>query len=161
MIEITGTGGRPGDAMKAADAVARSLVTFANASTKETGVRLVSLAGAAEPDGPASPSAQLDTAVGGAAGLLVGALVMMTRRRGEPVDGTVDGTPAEIPEVAPSTPRPRSENDTAQAEEPPVAAEPAAPKKTAAPKKAAARSGTGAGADTKTAREPHETGSRR
>ncbi|MEV7216135.1 lipopolysaccharide biosynthesis protein [Kitasatospora cineracea] len=81
MIEITGTGARGEEAVKNADAVARSLIAFGNASSKETGVRLVPLAPAAEPDAPASPSASLDTAVGAAAGVLVGALVLLTRRK--------------------------------------------------------------------------------
>jgi len=84
MIEITGTGGKAEEAVKTADAVAKSLITFANASSKETGVRLVPLANAAEPEKPASPSAQLDTAVGAAAGLLLGTLVMLTRRKPGP-----------------------------------------------------------------------------
>ncbi|MFF2039719.1 hypothetical protein ACFVVX_04785 [Kitasatospora sp. NPDC058170] len=119
MIEITGTGARPQEAVQAADAVARSLVAFANASSKETGVRLVPLAPAAEPDKPTTPSAQLDVAVGGAAGLLIGALVMMTRRRGSaaaPQSAPVpaSGAPAApdgpaTPAAAPATPRPRSE----------------------------------------------------
>ncbi|MFC9329942.1 Wzz/FepE/Etk N-terminal domain-containing protein [Kitasatospora sp. NPDC057015] len=83
MIEITGTGPEPKEAARAADAVAKSLVAFANPSTPETGVKLVPLAAAAEPDQPTSPSGRLDVAVGGAAGLLLGALVMMTRRRGD------------------------------------------------------------------------------
>ncbi|MFB8241177.1 hypothetical protein ACFC58_32050 [Kitasatospora purpeofusca] len=103
MIEITGTGAEPGEAVRAADAVARSLVAFANGSSKETGVRLVPLAGAAEPDRPTTPSGKLDVAVGGAAGVLIGALVMMTRRRGT---GTVA---EEAPAAAgpATTPRPR------------------------------------------------------
>ncbi|MDY0814228.1 hypothetical protein [Kitasatospora purpeofusca] len=104
MIEITGTGAQPGEAVLAADAVARSLVAFANGSSKETGVRLVPLAGAAEPDRPTTPSGKLDVAVGGAAGVLIGALVMMTRRRGS-------GTPAEEAPAAAgpaTTPRPRA-----------------------------------------------------
>ncbi len=104
MIEITGTGAEPGEAVRAADAVARSLVAFANGSSKETGVRLVPLAGAAEPDRPTTPSGKLDVAVGGAAGVLIGALVMMTRRRGT-------GTAAEEAPAATgpaTTPRPRA-----------------------------------------------------
>ncbi|MCX4688453.1 hypothetical protein OG401_29840 [Kitasatospora purpeofusca] len=104
MIEITGTGAEPGEAVRAADAVARSLVAFANGSSKETGVRLVPLAGAAEPDRPTTPSGKLDVAVGGAAGVLIGALVMMTRRRGT-------GTAAEEAPTAAgpaTTPRPRA-----------------------------------------------------
>ncbi|MDH6129424.1 Wzz/FepE/Etk N-terminal domain-containing protein [Kitasatospora sp. GP82] len=99
VIEITGTGSHAEDAMQAADAVAKSLVSFANTSSKETGVRLVPLAPAAEPEGPSSPSARVDTAVGAAAGVLIGALVMMTRRRSAtPADG------------APTPPRPRTES---------------------------------------------------
>ncbi|MGV9267733.1 Wzz/FepE/Etk N-terminal domain-containing protein [Kitasatospora sp. NPDC003701] len=115
MIEITGTGARPQEAVRAADAVARSLVAFANTSNKETGVRLVPLAAAAEPDKPTTPSAQLDVAVGGAAGVLIGALVMMTRRRGtEPVPDAV-APPGTGP--APTTPRPRTEEAPARAAE--------------------------------------------
>ncbi|MFJ5233731.1 hypothetical protein ACIQBJ_28010 [Kitasatospora sp. NPDC088391] len=84
MIEITGTGARAQEAVRNADAVARSLIAFGNTSSKETGVKLVPLAAAAEPDAPASPSAALDTAVGAAAGVLVGALVMLTRRKEQP-----------------------------------------------------------------------------
>ncbi|MFG3053903.1 YveK family protein [Kitasatospora sp. NPDC048239] len=117
MIEITGTGARPQEAVQAADAVARSLVAFANASSRETGVRLVPLAPAAEPDKPTTPSAQLDVAVGGAAGLLVGALVMMTRRRGTAVGPQTAPAPAPgAPQdpVTPTTPRPRSEEAPAE-----------------------------------------------
>jgi capsular polysaccharide biosynthesis protein len=81
VIEIDGTGRRPADAVKAADSVARALVAFANTSSKETGVRLVPLAPAAEPEAPTTPSGKLDVAVGAAAGVLVGALGMMTRRK--------------------------------------------------------------------------------
>ncbi|WP_405006735.1 hypothetical protein OHV13_23890 [Kitasatospora purpeofusca] len=104
MIEITGTGAEPGEAVRAADAVARSLVAFANGSSKETGVRLVPLAGAAEPDRPTTPSGKLDVAVGGAAGVLIGALVMMTRRRG--TGTSAEEAPAAAGPV--TTPRPRA-----------------------------------------------------
>ncbi|MFD4660936.1 Wzz/FepE/Etk N-terminal domain-containing protein [Kitasatospora sp. NPDC058444] len=97
MIEITGTGQRPQEAARTADAVARSLVAFANTSSKDTNVRLVTLSPAAAPDKPTTPSGKLDVAVGGAAGLLVGALVMMTRRRGG----------AETPEAVGSAAMPR------------------------------------------------------
>ncbi|MQS14608.1 lipopolysaccharide biosynthesis protein [Streptomyces kaniharaensis] len=109
MIEITGTGARPQEAARTADAVARSLVAFANTSSRDTNVRLVSLAPAAEPDKPTTPSAQLDVAVGGAAGLLLGALVMMARRRGEAGAADVPETlAATAAPAAPSTPRPRT-----------------------------------------------------
>ncbi|WP_159400572.1 hypothetical protein [Streptomyces sp. XY431] len=130
MIEITGTGAEPGEAVRAADAVARSLVAFANGSSKETGVRLVPLAGAAEPDRPTTPSGKLDVAVGGAAGVLIGALVMMTRRRGT-------GAPAEEAPAAAgpaTTPRPRA------AEPDPDPVDPAGPAKAEVVKSGSAKS---------------------
>ncbi|MFJ1754273.1 hypothetical protein [Kitasatospora sp. NPDC088134] len=99
MIEITGTGARAQEAVRNADAVARSLIAFGNTSSKETGVKLVPLAAAAEPDAPASPSAALDTAVGAAAGVLVGALVMLTRRKEQPAGAAPAETPAPTPTV--------------------------------------------------------------
>ncbi|WP_328954541.1 hypothetical protein [Kitasatospora purpeofusca] len=132
MIEITGTGAEPGEAVRAADAVARSLVAFANGSSKETGVRLVPLAGAAEPDRPTTPSGKLDVAVGGAAGVLLGALVMMTRRRGT-------GTPAEAAPAAAgpaTTPRPRA------AEPDPDPVDPAGPAKAGSTKAEVVKAGS-------------------
>ncbi|WP_369182902.1 Wzz/FepE/Etk N-terminal domain-containing protein [Streptomyces sp. Y1] len=113
MIEITGTGTRPQEAAQTADAVARALVSFANTSSRDTNVRLVTLAPAAEPDKPTTPSGKLDVAVGGAAGLLLGALVMMTRRRA----GTEAAEAVDVPETpeAPITPRPRGEARPAKA----------------------------------------------
>ncbi|MFJ3790894.1 Wzz/FepE/Etk N-terminal domain-containing protein [Kitasatospora sp. NPDC090091] len=146
MIEITGTGGSPREAVDAADAVAGSLVSFANASSKETGVRLVPLAPAAEPDRPTTPSAQLDVAVGGAAGLLIGALVMMTRRRGggapEPAAAVAEPVAA-VP--APAAPGLRAAmaaaERAAERSAPEQAPEKAAPAKAPAPQKSAAGGG--------------------
>ncbi|MEY9944195.1 Wzz/FepE/Etk N-terminal domain-containing protein [Kitasatospora sp. GAS1066B] len=99
VIEIAGSGGHPVDAVKAADAVAKALISFANTSSKETGVKLVPLAAAAEPDKPTTPSRQLDVAVGGAAGVLVGALAMMARRK--PSAAGPVATPVATPSAAP------------------------------------------------------------
>ncbi|GAA2152260.1 hypothetical protein GCM10009760_48600 [Kitasatospora kazusensis] len=148
VIDLTGTGRTPESAVQAADAVAKSLIAFANTSSKETGVKLVPLAAAAEPDAPTSPSAKLDTAVGGAAGVLIGALVMMTRRRpGAPASGPAS-EPAVAPETgpaaepdAPAPPRPRAEEPAGE----PVK-EPAGP--------AAAKDPAAAG-------QPQEAGKRR
>ncbi|MGW7447168.1 Wzz/FepE/Etk N-terminal domain-containing protein [Kitasatospora sp. NPDC054795] len=98
MIELTGTGRLPQEAARTADAVARSLVAFANTSSKDTNVRLVTLSPAAAPDRPTTPSGKLDVAVGGAAGLLLGALVMMNRRRGGAGTPEAAGS-AEMPRV--------------------------------------------------------------
>ncbi|WP_380280285.1 hypothetical protein [Kitasatospora purpeofusca] len=123
MIEITGTGPRPQEAVRAADAVARSLVAFANTNTKETGVRLVPLAAAAEPEKPTTPSGRLDVAVGGAAGVLIGALVLMTRRRST---ASAESAPSAPP--AATAPRPRAAEPVPgpAAEPEPEPAEPAA-----------------------------------
>ncbi|MER7671164.1 Wzz/FepE/Etk N-terminal domain-containing protein [Kitasatospora sp. NPDC096128] len=116
MIEITGTGGRPQEAAETADAVARSLVAFANTSSRDTNVRLVTLAPAAEPDKPTTPSAKLDVAVGAAAGLLLGSLVLMTRRRGgAPAPEAAEAAEAAEPAPAPATPRPRAEEPAGKA----------------------------------------------
>ncbi|MFG2908107.1 Wzz/FepE/Etk N-terminal domain-containing protein [Kitasatospora sp. NPDC048286] len=160
MIEITGTGRRPQDAAGTADAVARSLVAFANTSSKDTNVRLVTLAPAAAPDKPTTPSGKLDVAVGGSAGLLLGALVMMTRRRGGAGTPEADASPeapraARAPEVpapapavavpaaavsvaVPTQPRPRRE-EPAETEPGAVAAPEAGGAKAASPKKESAR----------------------
>ncbi|MFF2955766.1 hypothetical protein ACFVVU_31020 [Kitasatospora sp. NPDC057965] len=147
MIEITGTGPRPEEAVRAADAVARSLVAFANNSSRESGVRLVPLAAAAEPAKPTTPSGRLDVAVGGAAGVLIGALVMMTRRRntasadGEapaesvaPAESAESATPVETAapvepsEPAATAPRPRAAEPAPVAAPEPEQAKPGAVK---------------------------------
>ncbi|MER7771758.1 Wzz/FepE/Etk N-terminal domain-containing protein [Kitasatospora sp. NPDC096140] len=143
MIEITGTGTRAQDAARTADAVARSLVSFANTSSKDTNVRLVTLAPAAAPDKPTTPSGKLDVAVGGAAGLLLGALVMMTRRRdGAAAPDTAEGAEGAVPAGVPTPPRPRTG-------ERPVEAAPGAKADAAGAGPAAADAKAGPKADTK------------
>ncbi|WP_416874254.1 Wzz/FepE/Etk N-terminal domain-containing protein [Kitasatospora sp. SC0581] len=161
MIEITGTGERPQEAARTADAVARSLVAFANTSSKDTNVRLVTLSPAAAPDRPTTPSGKLDVAVGGATGLLLGALVMMTRRRGAPAAPEAVESPAtpqepQVPRAArvpqaptasapvavPATPRPRREEPAGAGTEPKPDAGPKAAPKTEAEPKAEPKAGT-------------------
>jgi capsular polysaccharide biosynthesis protein len=101
VIEIDGTGSRPTEAVRTADAVARALIGFGNGTSRDTGVRLVSLAPAAAPDKPTSPTGALDVAVGAAAGVLLGSLALMVRRR------PADDAPA--PEPAAAVPAPASE----------------------------------------------------
>ncbi|MFC5907330.1 lipopolysaccharide biosynthesis protein [Streptacidiphilus monticola] len=79
LIQLTGTAGRADSAAAEANAAASSLVAFGNAAAKQTGVQLVTFAKAAAPEKPSSPSAALDTAVGAAAGLLLGGLVLLVR----------------------------------------------------------------------------------
>ncbi|MET9181803.1 Wzz/FepE/Etk N-terminal domain-containing protein [Kitasatospora aureofaciens] len=151
MIEITGTGPRGQEAARTADAVARSLVAFANTSSRDTNVRLVTLAPAAEPDKPTTPSAKLDVAVGAAAGLLLGSLVLMTRRRG---GAARDGAAAPEAPEAPEAPAPAAAPAAApEAAEPagatPAAAAPATPRPRSAAQTGRTRPKTEARADAK------------
>jgi uncharacterized protein involved in exopolysaccharide biosynthesis len=107
MVQVTGTARSAGQAADEANAVSRALVDFGNATSKQTGVKLLSFASAAAPDNPSSPSKSIDLAVGTAAGLLIGGLVLMARQTtdgrpagGQPADGQSTGSdaPAELPE---------------------------------------------------------------
>ncbi len=155
VIDITGTGRTPESAVRAADAVAKSLVTFANTSSKETGVKLVPLAAAAEPDAPTSPSPALDTAVGGAAGVLIGALVMMTRRRG-PAEAVAEPVAEPVAETPEAPDAPDGELPSPRTEDPADPAEPATdPKAVQDPEPPKAPMAPGG------AKEPQRAGSRR
>ena len=133
MVQITGSAPTAARAAQEANAVARSLVTFGNAATKETRVRLITFAAAARPDAPSSPSRSLDVAVGGAAGLLVGGLGMMAGR-------TRGGAPAPSP-----LPQPRSDS---RSEDAPADGLPADPAPAEAPSSATGEpAGTGTGPD--------------
>ncbi|WP_051944524.1 Wzz/FepE/Etk N-terminal domain-containing protein [Streptacidiphilus rugosus] len=79
MIQITGTATGAGAAAREANAVARSLVAFGNATTKQTHVRMMAFAQAAAPATASTPSRSLDVAVGGAAGVLLGSLALLAR----------------------------------------------------------------------------------
>ncbi|WP_052433866.1 Wzz/FepE/Etk N-terminal domain-containing protein [Streptacidiphilus melanogenes] len=79
MIQITGSASSARLAADEANAVARSLVDFGGTTAQQTHVRLIALAQAAAPAAPSSPSRSLDAAVGGAAGLLLGSLALLTR----------------------------------------------------------------------------------
>jgi capsular polysaccharide biosynthesis protein len=92
MVQITGSSGTAAKAAQEANAVARSLVAFGDAASKQTQVKLLVFASAAEPDAPSSPSRSLDVAVGAAAGVLIGGLGMMARR-----SGSAQGAPTALP----------------------------------------------------------------
>ncbi|THA23848.1 hypothetical protein E4198_03090 [Streptomyces sp. RKND-216] len=81
MIEITGSAPSAGEAAEMANAVARSLADVAGESAKDTGVELTAFSRARAPREASSPSPVLATAVGGSAGVLVGALVLLVRPR--------------------------------------------------------------------------------
>jgi capsular polysaccharide biosynthesis protein len=85
VVEVTGSAGTAAGASTRANLVANALVDTGNARERATRMRLVMLAPASAPDGPASPDPALSAAVGGAAGLLLGALGVASgfgRRRG-------------------------------------------------------------------------------
>ncbi|MEE4424929.1 lipopolysaccharide biosynthesis protein [Streptomyces bugieae] len=81
MIEITGTARTPAGSAGLANAVTRSLARTGNRTAARTGAHLLVFARASAPDDPVSPSAPLATAVGGAAGGLLGGLVLLVRPR--------------------------------------------------------------------------------
>lgn len=83
MIAVTGTSD---DARKAADianAVIEAVIVSSGHVSKDTGVKLIKFTHAMTPDQPVSPSVPLGTAVGAAAGGLLGGLVLLVRPRRE------------------------------------------------------------------------------
>ncbi|MEZ0064795.1 capsular polysaccharide biosynthesis protein [Streptacidiphilus sp. MAP12-20] len=82
MIQVSGTATSARLAAKEANAVARSMVAFGDATAKQTRVRLMAFAPAAPPVTASTPSRSLDVAVGGAAGLLLGSLALLARSGG-------------------------------------------------------------------------------
>ncbi|WP_328318709.1 lipopolysaccharide biosynthesis protein [Streptomyces sp. NBC_00388] len=81
MIGITGSATRPGKAADIANAVAGALTRSGNGAAGNTGVRLVQFSKALAPSSAVSPSVPLGLAVGGCAGGLAGALVLLVRPR--------------------------------------------------------------------------------
>jgi len=121
MIQISGTAGRARLAAKEANAVADSLVAFGNATTAETGVRLLPFAAAAAPAAPSSPARSIDLAVGAAAGVLLGGLVLMARQSPSPVPEAVaepEADAAEAPVAGLPQPRPLAEGESVPDREP-------------------------------------------
>jgi capsular polysaccharide biosynthesis protein len=104
LIQITGSAPNAAEAAQVANQVAESLISFGNARSAQTRVRVSSFAEASTPDGPTSPNKPLALAVGTAAGVLVGGFATTAgigagrrRRRAEPV-----------PPPAPAAPAPRN-----------------------------------------------------
>ncbi|MFC1419731.1 Wzz/FepE/Etk N-terminal domain-containing protein [Streptacidiphilus cavernicola] len=124
MIQITGTAGTAARSAAEANAVADSLVTFGNAASKDTRVRLLTFAAAARPARPSSPSRTLDIAVGAAAGLLVGGLGMMARQSragaagSDAVSGALPTPRNDQPEPVAPAPAPADEAQAAAEAEP-------------------------------------------
>jgi uncharacterized protein involved in exopolysaccharide biosynthesis len=90
LVQLTGSAPTAQRAAEVANEVATALVSFGNARSSQTRVRLAMFAEASPPAQPSSPNQPLDIAVGAAAGLLVGALAVTagvgasrSARRGE------------------------------------------------------------------------------
>jgi capsular polysaccharide biosynthesis protein len=158
LIRVTGSAGTAQLAAARANAVATALINYGNQRTVRTRVRLDSFAEAAPPPDPTSPRPALDTAVGAAAGLLVGGLAVAAgagRRTGtgRPAGaaGAGGGAPAGAEPPADgryqwAIPVRYLRNSTGNGAEPaPASAPEKAPKK--APEKAAAGAGEGSAGD--------------
>ncbi|WP_159037232.1 YveK family protein [Streptomyces specialis] len=78
VIEITGTAGRPEDAARAANAVARALVARGN-DAREGGAELSVLAEAHRPSVPTAPVPWVSVATGLCAGVVVGGAALAAR----------------------------------------------------------------------------------
>ncbi|MGA6173700.1 lipopolysaccharide biosynthesis protein [Streptomyces sp. NPDC012600] len=100
MIAVTGTSDQPGKAADIANAVIEAVIVSSGHVSKDTGVKLIKFTHAMKPDQPVSPSLPLGTAVGTAAGGLLGGLVLLVRPRRTDwsVSAQVPGpTAAEVP----------------------------------------------------------------
>ncbi|GHF65700.1 lipopolysaccharide biosynthesis protein [Streptomyces fimicarius] len=102
MIAVTGTSEDRHKAADIANAVIEAVIVSSGHVSKDTGVKLIKFTHAMTPDRPVSPSMPLGTAVGAAAGGLLGGLVLLVRprRAGWSVSAQVPGPTAEGGNVA-------------------------------------------------------------
>jgi capsular polysaccharide biosynthesis protein len=115
MIQITGTATGATEAAKEANAVARSMVAFGSATTKQTHVRLIAFAQAAAPTTASTPSRRLDVAVGGAAGVLLGSLALLARSGGGGGHAAREREELDARERADGAPLPEQQRESAGA----------------------------------------------
>lgn len=102
MIAVTGTSEDRHKAADIANAVIEAVIVSSGHVSEDTGVKLIKFTHAMTPDRPVSPSVPLGTAVGAAAGGLLGGLVLLVRprRAGWSVSAQVPGQTAEGGNVA-------------------------------------------------------------
>ncbi|WP_103530720.1 lipopolysaccharide biosynthesis protein [Streptomyces sp. SM11] len=102
MIAVTGTSEDRHRAADIANAVIEAVIVSSGHVSEDTGVKLIKFTHAMTPDRPVSPSVPLGTAVGAAAGGLLGGLVLLVRprRAGWSVSAQVPGPTAEGGNVA-------------------------------------------------------------
>ncbi|MFJ4970011.1 lipopolysaccharide biosynthesis protein [Streptomyces sp. NPDC088755] len=81
MIAVTGTSEDADRAADIANAVIEAVVVSSGHVSEDTGVKLIQFTHAMKPDQPVSPSVPLGSAVGAAAGGLLGGLVLLVRPR--------------------------------------------------------------------------------
>ncbi|RPK87728.1 MULTISPECIES: LPS biosynthesis protein [Streptomyces] len=96
MIAVTGTSEDRHRAADIANAVIEAVVVSSGHVSEDTGVKLIKFTHAMTPDRPVSPSVPLGSAVGAAAGGLLGGLVLLVRprRAGWSVSAQVPGPTA-------------------------------------------------------------------
>jgi capsular polysaccharide biosynthesis protein len=95
MIGVTGTATTARKSARIANAVADAVTARGNAAATNTGVRLVLFSGAIAPSSRTSPSVPVGVAVGGCAGGLIGALLLLVRPKRERLNtGTTVPAPA-------------------------------------------------------------------
>ncbi|MFB6636189.1 lipopolysaccharide biosynthesis protein [Streptomyces chartreusis] len=89
MVAVSATSTNPGQAVDIANAVSRALLTHADNTKDDTGIKLERLSRAARPTEPSSASPALTALVGASAGGLLGGLSLLVRpRRTEDDDDT-------------------------------------------------------------------------
>ncbi|WDF38230.1 lipopolysaccharide biosynthesis protein [Streptomyces sp. T12] len=81
MVAVSATSSSPRQAVDMADAVSRALVTQADHTKGDTGIKLERLARALKPTEPSSASPALTALVGASAGGLLGGLALLARPR--------------------------------------------------------------------------------
>ncbi|MFE0252607.1 lipopolysaccharide biosynthesis protein [Streptomyces sp. NPDC059010] len=81
MIAVSATSSSPGQAVDIANAVSRALLTQADHTKDDTGIKLERLSRALTPTEPSSASAALTALVGASAGGLLGGLALLARPR--------------------------------------------------------------------------------
>ncbi|KUL25901.1 hypothetical protein [Streptomyces regalis] len=95
MVAVSATSSKPAQAVDMANAVSRALVTQADYTKGNTGIKLERLARALKPTEPSSASPALTSLVGASAGGLLGGLALLARPRrpGEDDDRSVASVP--------------------------------------------------------------------
>jgi uncharacterized protein involved in exopolysaccharide biosynthesis len=96
MVAVSATSTNPGQAVDIANAVSRALLTHADNTKDDTGIKLERLSRALTPTEPSSASWALTSLVGASAGGLLGGLTLLARPR-RPEEDDDDSGRASVP----------------------------------------------------------------